>query len=368
MINNLNEILTVGMEIKNYKMMCFVLGEEERKGSPRKRQIENWERYFKYNKNKQKYIINEVYDMPLEKEKIILKGNHSIYIKYIETILLYLLSNQENQTLVCTKNYLLVALGITGRNYIDTKLRDKLVKDKVFKQYDINEFDNRAYQILDRILFSALNNLQRRCLLNWNQELHIKAIDQETLESIEWVANEEEIRNFTDVKYNIIKQLGIDEGNPDKYDSLRDIYFYNKTEKFYNLLKDQLYDKFGWDNTYIKYRLIYKTENVTDAISKTEKQLESIIKKNKSELNDKVLIALNNNATNHYDNLIAKIQSDYDYICELNNKNPKDFPYDYSVTERYIPNKNYVQIQHDIAEKLVHIKNKKVDPSKGANK
>ena len=357
-----------GLIIKNYKEMCLNLNEEEKKGSPRDRQIENWKLYFKFYKDKQKYIIEEVYDVPMKKDEIVLKGNHSIYIKYIETILLYLLSKQDNQTLVCTKNYLYVALGITGRNYIDTKIRSILVENKEFKQFEIDEFDGRAYQVLDRILFSALNSLQRRCLLNWYQELHISAIDNKTSKTISWTANEDEIRKFTAVKYDILKQMSIDEGKPEKYDSLRDIYFFNKTKDFYDVLSDRLYKKFGWKETCIKYRLIYKTENIIDAIPRTEMQLKKNLNNEKLELNSKVITALNNNAISHNGNLIIKFQDEYNYLCQINNQDPNDFPYDYKEIKAYLPPDNYIENQTKLAETLVGIKSGNVHPSKRINK
>lgn len=337
-----------GLIIKNYKELCSLLDEDEKTGESRNSQHKEWNRYFKYVKDGHKYIIEDVYDIPMNKIDCRNKGNNAIYIKYIETILLYLLSQEENQTLICTKNYLLLKLGIVSKNYIDKLYRSLLVKNKEFKQKDIDDFDGRAYQILDRILFSALNNLQRRCLLNWQQELHIAAIDESTGKLIEWVATENEVRCFTAIKYETLKLMGLDEEKPEKYDSLRDIYFYHQTEKFYELLQDRLYDEFGWDTTCIYYRLIYKKENVIDAIPRTEKQLEQM-----KILNSKVVDALNKNADSHYANLLNKFQKEYDDLCVMNGVDIGMLPLN-SVT-CYVPKSSYKDIQKKIAEKLVRL-------------
>jgi uncharacterized protein YqiB (DUF1249 family) len=340
-----------GLIVKNYKELCLLLNEKEKTGESKKSQIKDWERYFKYRKQGHKYIIEDVYEVPMEKLDKRNKGNNAIYIKYIETILLYLLSQEVNQTLVCTKNYLMLKLGIVSKNYIDKYYRTLLVKNKEFKQRDIDEFDGRAYRILDRILFSALNNLQRRCLLNWHQELHIKAINKETGKSEKWVADEDEIRNFTAIKYEVMKQMGFDEDKPEKYDSLRDIYFYHQTEKFYEILRDKLYDEFQWDETCIYYRLIYKKENIIDAIPRTEKQLLQM--QQKIELNNKVVDAINQNAETHHANLLNKFQEEYDKLCINNGVEIGILPLD--CVNVYVPNSSYISIQRKIAEKLVKL-------------
>lgn len=53
--------LEVGMEIKNYKEMCKLLGENVQAGNSKKHQLKNWCRYFSFEKIGQKFIIEDVY-------------------------------------------------------------------------------------------------------------------------------------------------------------------------------------------------------------------------------------------------------------------------------------------------------------------
>jgi len=83
--------LSIDMAIKNYKEMCFLLEEKEKQGKSRLLQIANWERYFKWHKDGQKFIIDEVFEMPIEKidnrGKSIGSKNNSR--KYFPSFLIY---------------------------------------------------------------------------------------------------------------------------------------------------------------------------------------------------------------------------------------------------------------------------------------
>ena len=54
--------------IKNYKELCGILGVEVKKGKGRDLQIEDWKRYFCFERDGHKYIITKIYDESLTKE------------------------------------------------------------------------------------------------------------------------------------------------------------------------------------------------------------------------------------------------------------------------------------------------------------
>lgn len=336
------EKLYVGLEIKNYRELCNYLNEPQLKGNSMIRQLKEWNSYFRYRKEGYKIIIEEVYDNPMHIDDKRQSGNNSIYIKFIETILLYLLSDHEEQTLVCTKNYLLVALGITSNKYTNRLIRSKLVKNKEYQQCDIDEFDARTYSFLDGILFRALNNLKKRYLLNWNQELHISYIDETTLKQDTRVATEDEVRQYTSMKLEVLKQFRIDENKPEKYDSLRDIYLSHKTEKFYKILQEKIYDKFKWDGVFIYYRLIFSKQDIIDEIPRTERQLKNIINKNKDELNKTVVEALNSSISKHNSNILQKYEDSVNNGCFI-------------WIDKYKLNPQYISIQQSLTNKLVKL-------------
>ena len=64
--NYLNDKITISEDssVKNYKLMCELLKEEEGTGNSRKAQINRWKRYFEFHKEGQKFVIDEIYDEP----------------------------------------------------------------------------------------------------------------------------------------------------------------------------------------------------------------------------------------------------------------------------------------------------------------
>ena len=63
----LNELKEEIVIIKNYKMMCELLREEEKTGNSKKSQNKEWKRYFDFEREGQRYIIKEIYSVPLPK-------------------------------------------------------------------------------------------------------------------------------------------------------------------------------------------------------------------------------------------------------------------------------------------------------------
>lgn len=59
--------LSVGMTVKNYKVMCSLLNESVTNGSSKQCQLRRWKRYFDFEKQGQKFIITEMYETPKEK-------------------------------------------------------------------------------------------------------------------------------------------------------------------------------------------------------------------------------------------------------------------------------------------------------------
>jgi hypothetical protein len=56
------ENLKVGMKFKNYKELCETLGEKTKSGASKRSQVDKWEDYFEFKRQKFKYIITKIYD------------------------------------------------------------------------------------------------------------------------------------------------------------------------------------------------------------------------------------------------------------------------------------------------------------------
>jgi hypothetical protein len=79
------ENLKVGMIYKNYKVMCELLEQPVNSGKSKQLQMKNWERYFSYEKDGVKFIVNEIFNIPLDKEDRRGKGNNKVKESLIDT-------------------------------------------------------------------------------------------------------------------------------------------------------------------------------------------------------------------------------------------------------------------------------------------
>ena len=61
--------LFIGLVVKNYKEMCILLNENTKTGKAKIKQIENWKRFFDFEKlsNSNEYIILDIYPEPFPK-------------------------------------------------------------------------------------------------------------------------------------------------------------------------------------------------------------------------------------------------------------------------------------------------------------
>lgn len=58
--------LSIGMTVKNYKVLCRLLGQETTTGKAKQYQLKNFERYFTWEKVGQKFVIVDIHNPPLE--------------------------------------------------------------------------------------------------------------------------------------------------------------------------------------------------------------------------------------------------------------------------------------------------------------
>ena len=193
---NLQEIvkknLNIGKIIKNYKYMCLLLNQEEKKGGRNKKlQFEQWQQYFNWEKQGQKFVITEIYEEPII--KIDNQGNN-IYNVYIEKLMLDLLvqkyQTSNEKRIYLSRDQMLQALNIVNINYHyikynakDTANYIKVDADNIKEFYDIN---NRN---LNNAVERTLNKLSNRFLVKW-QFVQTVAVKEE-----------EEIYNWSKKEY-----------------------------------------------------------------------------------------------------------------------------------------------------------------------
>lgn len=272
--------LAVGMEVKNYRAMCALLGEAVKTGNAKKSQMKTWERYFRYEKVKgsQKMIIKEIFEQPKEKVD---KRTDGIYVRSIEIILLHELAKRKDYTATFTKNALWHRLGMVNDNYKKITNADLKTLDDCITDFEINHFYQRADSRLTGILKTALDSMQKRWVIEYTSQYRIVDCNGNRR-----VAEDIDILNIITLKKKVAHMLGCNDE--------REIFLKMKTAEFYKILNHYYSHYFNWKYVYKEYKLIFNVHIVRDEIPKVEMELQREL------LNGKVADALNRGAAQNY--------------------------------------------------------------------
>ena len=321
-----------GDVIKNYKEMCYLLDENILDGCTKKTQLKEWERYFDFGRKGQKFIIEKIYDIPKPKT---LREN-TVYVKNIESLLMYKLSKKAGYRCSYTKTNLFKLLGMINNNYFENRKRVVSEKLKELNKWEVKHFYERTSQKLSEILFSALNSMKRRCLIDYTEQ---NIIVENTGEKrvTHRAASISETEDILRVKKKTLSEMG--------YTKIPFLKF----NEFYDKVNERLYELYNWSYIYKEYQIIYNKDFMKNAIDIVKKEIKDELYKKQIKLNCDIISAVNKQA--------------YKLFEKNKNKTPAGWVDDSDLGEKLINSKkskfyytyDYVEIQNDLAEFLLRI-------------
>lgn len=255
--------LSEGLEVKNYRALCELVGEEAQAGNTKKAQMKRWEHFFAVEKVKgsQKMIVTQIYERPKEKKDKRLDG---VYVRSIELILLYELAKMSGYTAVFTKNMLWHRLGMVNQNYKRIPATDLKKMDLSITDFEINHFYQMADARLSKILTSALNSLKSRWVLEYTTQY--KIVDSRGNRR---VAEDIDVKNIMTLKKRVAHMVGCKDE--------REVFLRMKTADFYKLLSYYYNYYFGWAYVYREYKLIFNRDIVKEEIPTVELELQKAL-------------------------------------------------------------------------------------------
>ena len=308
--------LNEGMIVKNYRELCDLLGVNIKDGKSRKLQIEEWKRYFDFERQGNKYIINKIYNTPLpipkqDKSKKKLSKN-DIYTKYVQVILTKHL--KETSQAYYTTTDLLKLLGFVNENWGDTKLLSEFCKTHNCTYNQAKYYYNQLYMHVMSYCTTAfkrcLNRLSQRKYINWYEVYRVCDVDERGNILEERTATKAEIDLYTEISYRIKEEMGIGYIN-----------VYN-AEEYYNKLNNKLFE-LGLAYMHKAIGISFAKSGIDRAISRSEQEYIN------------ALIGINDNSMKHMKNYIdIDIEKDIEKIITESNaeydKSIDDFKYIYS--------------------------------------
>ncbi len=284
----IKKALSVGQIFPNYTKLCEALNQKPVGGRSKELQIQNWQRYFEFSRDGHKFTITEIYDKPLPKVDKREEGNNSIYVNYVMYLLMIYFSKQEGCTAAFYKTGLYKILGITNKNYTENlpsnEKRKIISKYDAINRYDMDDFFKRTPPKLEKILFSALGNLKRRCLLDWFREyVVLEPVNNRGLtEYTSRTATKSEVKEILDIRHSVLEEMEIK--------TIWQVRAQNKLDDFYARVNEIQFERHGWYRVFTQYKIVFSKENIIKDIAFVREDIQRKL------LNDSVCDALNRQA------------------------------------------------------------------------
>ena len=327
--------LVIGDCFKNYKELCAALNQPTYGGNQKKKQLEEFKRYFEYEKVGNKFYILDVYEKP--KPEAYHYPPNSIYIEHIEKILLNFLSKQKEYQVDIPSQYLWLELGMINKNFINMqdKKEELLEMHEQMRMFYVNDFYKRCRLKFLKIVDSSLNNLSDRKLIIYRKIYKIKYPDKfyaETADLIEEVA-------ILKVEREILDEFG--------FDKMNEIFLKNKSAEFYSKRNEKLKELLGCIAVYDYLNIVFDPERAKIEIKKYKDIDHEEIKSEKIELNNKVISSVDRQAEKRQESKGINNKEVEEKVNKANENGEKTPFYYYE---------SYVDMQHLLSDRLLRIK------------
>lgn len=326
-ISNIKE----GDCFKNYKSLCNALNQPTYGGKQKMNQLEDFERYFEFEKIGTKYYITNIYATPIPKEYKY--PVNAIYIQYIECILLQYLKTKPNYEVYISSQYLWLELGMINGNYIMMQNGDK--KEELLKlssemtMFQVNNFYKRSRLKFNKIVDSTLDSLRKRRIIDYDKVYMIRYPDSYNLSP----ASSVERSYILDIEKGILDELG--------YKKIGEVFLHNQAEYFYIQRNIRANEMFGASDIFDYFHIIHIQNNTIKELSKTKLQLQKLL------LNNEIIKFLNNQAIKEYELNNENGEKTLERFIEKDKNNKKQVFYLHD---------GYVDQQYLLTDTLIKIK------------
>lgn len=261
------ENLSVGQSVKNYKELCLLLDEEVKAGKSKRLQLKDWGRYFRFSKDGNKFIIDEIYPEP--KEKVDNRKGHSgtsegsrnnndIYGQYIDQILTDYLADFEETILYKTTNQLSFVAGLINWNYsVASSHKDKYYSftnaemNGVINKVAMWDFFGKVKPSIKKIIRSSLKRLADKGYIDYEEAYMLVYNNQPR------AARDEEEALIRKIENSVLEKMQVTRNKLNYNDRLMNQY-YADIEKL-------VFQEIAYvDKVYVGYKIKIKEKIVSE--------------------------------------------------------------------------------------------------------
>lgn len=302
--------------------MCELLGVEEKKGSPRERQIKDWKRFFKFEKEggrgKSAFKIIEIYDVEKQKIDGRSKGNNSVYTKHTIPLLARALllridrlgKDDEPYVIELNDKYIKKVFDLYNEdidNYSEDILIDKIHKEnRNIEEFDITEFTNRYKTLLREIIDGSLKGLTKLSdHIDIKNTFKVDYCEKSGIIDARIATESEEIAID-----KIYKKFYFEY----ECKNMFEIYRKNKGKEFFKKVNNELFNKINVKSHHKLYLFKLQGNFINDVSNYNLTDDEADYHKNN--LKEQIIKSLSKSANKRYSNSENKIQDKINENCD----------------------------------------------------
>lgn len=258
-----------GLRVKNYKTLCELLGVKPKAGGDSKKaHIKEMERYFKFHKEGNAFVIDEVYTQALEKKDGRSNGGNAIFkddtLKNL--IKLILAQSSSSHVIAIPKHVLHSELSLVNKYYsYYRKHQEMLVKaNKSLDLGQTNYFFSGLDRTLEAVVKRDLDRLAKDSFITW-QETRVKVVKRQSDgELVHYLCTDEEVANILTVERQVCEEFG--------YENTYVVAMLAPTERkaFYNEVQFILNNKYKmyFTYSYSAYKIVFTKSKIKDDLNR----------------------------------------------------------------------------------------------------
>ena len=195
--------LKVGMKVANYKALCGLLEEPVKGGKSKEAQLKELSRHCKYTRSGNAFLIEEIYEVPTQQ-----RDGRQKYLYLIEPILLNYLAMRGKPSQELSWYKWFQELGLVDSRIYDDEACEDEVASWGMSSYSLFRLRNLGKNKMREILVSALKNMKKRGLINYEEHWRIITRDKVTRVATEW-----DVQYIKRVQQTVLEELGCESMN-----------------------------------------------------------------------------------------------------------------------------------------------------------
>ena len=286
--------LKVGMKLNSYKDLCSILGVKISGGNAKNKQMQEFKKYFDWEKDKYAFIITKIYNKP----KAFTEN------EMIELLILHILVSSKSDngySIVATKRKIFQQLNMVNVNFRHCLQNPNQVA--IFKNIDedvVIDVMTSIDKSLDNKLKYAIKQLEDKKILI-STDIHMICYTDEYKDNLDGknvhrIASDKEVSECLEVEHEVLKQL--------KCKEYKDVRI-RKLEKQYMSKRQQMLEEIWVDSFYRAIKIIFLKDEVPKLLSDylyKYKLSEKNNAKYKATVNGNIQIQTRKNAKNRHEN------------------------------------------------------------------